>query len=67
MNVVKKELLWFLIPTFIITYGLGVIAYIMGGLEHFPLMTISMYVPALVVLTLYIVKFKKPIFKKNAI
>jgi uncharacterized protein len=67
MNTVKKELFWFLTPTFIITYGLGVIAYFKGGLDHFPLMTISMYVPALMVLLLYLFKFKKPVFKNNDI
>lgn len=65
MIIVKKELFWFLIPTFFLTYGMGVIAYFKGGLEHFPLLTISMYIPALVVLILYLVKFKKPIFKNN--
>ena len=65
MKTVKTELLWFLIPTFVITYGFGFIAYFMGGMKNFPLMAVSMYVPAFVVISLYLFKFRKPIFKNN--
>ncbi len=65
MKTTQKELIWFLIPTFVITYGLGLIAYINGGLEHFPLLQLSMFVPAIIVIILYLFKFKKPIFKNN--
>jgi len=65
MKTIKKELIWFLIPTFTLTYGLGILAYFMGGMENFPLMVVSMFVPAIVVLVLYYFVFKKPIIKKN--
>jgi len=61
----KKELLWYLIPTFMITYGLSLIAYLKGGIEHFPVSKLSMIVPLLVVLVLYLFVFRKPVFKNN--
>ena len=65
MKTIKKELIWFLIPTFIITYGLGLIAYLKGGMEHFPLGKISMFIPAVIAIILYLFKIKKPIFRNN--
>lgn len=63
MNIENKELFWFLVPTFISTYGLGVIAYYMAGLDNFPLMIVSMYISAMTILTHYLLKFKTPILK----
>jgi membrane protease YdiL (CAAX protease family) len=65
MKTIKKELIWYLLPTFIITYGLGLLSYLKGGSEHFPIGKFSMIVPLLVVLVLYPFVFKKPIFKNN--
>ena len=65
MKTTKKELIWYLIPTFLITYGLGLIAFLKGGMEHFPLANISMVIPLIVVIVLYLFIFKKPIFKDN--
>ena len=67
MKNTKGELGLFLLLTFIITYGLGIIALIKGGLDVFPVARYSMYIPAIVVLVLYIFVFKKPIFKNNDI
>ncbi|MDY6916099.1 MAG: type II CAAX endopeptidase family protein [Candidatus Cloacimonadota bacterium] len=67
MKETKRELGLFLILTFIITYGLGIIALIKGGLEQFPVARYSMYIPAIVVLILYLFVFKKPVFKNNDI
>ncbi|MCD4693398.1 MAG: CPBP family intramembrane metalloprotease [Calditrichales bacterium] len=67
MNNGKKELKWFLLFTFILTYGLGIIAYIKGGLDKFPLSQYSMYIPALVIILLYLFVFKKPLLKGNDI
>lgn len=65
MKKIKNEIVWFLVPTFIVTYGLGIVAYLMGGMDKFPLMIVSMFVPALVVILLYCFKYRKPIFKNN--
>jgi len=65
MKTIKKEIYWFLIPTFVLTYGIGIFTYFSGGLDSFPLTTISMYIPALVVILLYLLKYKKPLFKNN--
>ena len=65
MKEIKDEIIWFLVPTFIITYSLGIIAYLMGGMDNFPLMIVSMFVPALVVIFLYFLKYRKPVFKNN--
>jgi len=62
-----KQLGLFLLLTFSITYGLGIIALIKGGLDKFPVARYSMYIPAIVVLILYIFVYKKPIFKNNDI
>lgn len=62
---VTRELLWFLVPTFVLTYIVAVIGYQKGGLDHFPVMGISMYIPATIVILLYTLKFRKPIFRKN--
>ena len=67
MKETKKELGLFLLLTFIITYGLGIIALIKGGLDKFPVARFSMYIPAIVVIILYLFIFKKPIFKNNDI
>lgn len=67
MKKTKRELGLFLLITFIITYGLGIIALVKGGLEQFPVARYSMYIPAIVVLILYLFVFKKPVFKKNDI
>ncbi len=65
ITIIKRELVWFLIPTFIITYGLAAFAYSKGGLEHFPVMVIMMYVPALVVILNYLLNFKRSVLKNN--
>jgi len=65
ITIIKRELAWFLIPTFIITYGLAAFAHSKGGLDQFPLMTVSMYVPALVVILNYVLNFKRSVFKNN--
>mgnify|MGYP000051508245 CR=1 FL=1 len=65
ITIIKRELVWFLIPTFVITYGLAAFAYSKGGLEHFPVMVVSMYVPALVVILNYVLNFKRNVFKNN--
>ena len=65
MKTIKKEIYWFLIPTFILTFGIAIITYFLGGLDHFPLTSISMYIPAMVVILLYLFKYKKPLFKNN--
>lgn len=67
MKETKRELKLFLLLTFILTYGLGIIALIKGGLDKFPVARYSMYIPAIVVFILYLFEFKKPIFKNNDI
>jgi len=67
MNETKKELGLFLLVTFVVTYGLGIIALIKGGLDGFPVARYSMYIPAIVVLILYLFVYKKPVFKNNDI
>lgn len=62
---IYRDLYRFLIPTFILTYGVALIGYFLGGLDTFPVMAISMYIPATIVLLLYVLKFRKKIFKHN--
>ena len=62
---ITKELYWFLVPTFVLTYAVAVIGHSRGGLDAFPVMAISMFIPATIVLLLYILKFKKKVFKHN--
>lgn len=62
---ITRELLWFLVPTFVLTYIVALAGHLRGGLDHFPVMAISMYIPATIVILLYKLKFKKPIFRKN--
>ncbi|MDJ1468580.1 CPBP family intramembrane metalloprotease [Cytophagaceae bacterium DM2B3-1] len=49
----KKEIIQFLIPVFVITYGLGAIAYEKGGFHQFPVALYTVYVPGLTVFILY--------------
>lgn len=65
MNATLKELLAFTGITLGLTFGLAAIAYAMGGLDSFPITTVSMYIPALVALTLHKFWLKKPLFKGN--
>lgn len=67
MKETKRELGLFLLLTFIITYGLGIIALLKGGLDKFPVARYSMYIPAIVVLILYLFVYKYPILKSNDI
>ncbi len=60
----KTEVSWYLAVTFSITYGIGAIGFWKGGLAHFPVATLSMLIPALVTIALYLL-WKKPIFKGN--
>lgn len=62
---IKNEVVWFLVPTFILTYSVAIVGHILGGLEKFPVMAISMYIPASVVILLYILKFKKKVFRNT--
>lgn len=67
MKETKRELILFLLLTFIISYGFGIVGLFKGGLEHFPVGKYLMYTPAIIVLILYLFVFKKPIFKNNDI
>lgn len=64
MKALKKELIWFVLITFTITYGIGLYIWDKGGLENI-WFRFTMYVPATVVLLLYRFKFSKPIFKNS--
>ncbi|NVO19828.1 MAG: CPBP family intramembrane metalloprotease [Bacteroidetes bacterium] len=64
MNTTKKELSWFVMLALPITWGIDLVFHTYGGLAN-PLSRISMYVPALVVIALYLLKFKKPLFRNN--
>jgi membrane protease YdiL (CAAX protease family) len=64
MKTIKKELIWFVSITLPVTYGLGLFVWHQFGLENIGSI-LTMYVPATVVLLLYLFKFRKPIFKNN--
>jgi len=64
MHEIKKELYWYLLITLPVSYGLALVLGQAGVIEN-QLSRISMYVPALVVILLYWLKFKKPVFRKN--
>jgi len=47
---VKRQITVFLLFNFIITYALGAIAWLKGGLDKFPATILQMFVPDLVVI-----------------
>lgn len=54
--------MWYVTITFFLTYIIGTIGLWNGGLEHFPIDSLSMTIPAIVTIALYLV-WKKPILK----
>jgi membrane protease YdiL (CAAX protease family) len=64
MKETKKELIWYVSITLPVTYGIGLFFWHRGGLEDIGSI-LTMYVPALVVLLLYLFKFRKPLFKNG--
>jgi membrane protease YdiL (CAAX protease family) len=65
MNATLKEILVYTGITLGLTFCLAAIAYAAGGLKSFSVVTISMYIPALVALCLHKFWLKKPLFKGN--
>ena len=64
MKKTKNELTWFLAITLPATWGIGLYNWNNGGLDNI-WSRVTMYVPATVVLLLYLFKFHKPIFRNN--
>lgn len=61
----KKELIFFIVPVFILTYLLCGVAYIKGGLERFPAVVISMFIPAMIALIVQKFSRDKQAFRQS--
>ena len=62
MNPIRKELVWFVAITLPLTYAVGSLAWYASSFQ-LPISVATMYIPALIVMLLYWVKFKKPVFR----
>lgn len=62
MKSIQNELYWFVAITLPLTYAFGLLTWYIAGLDTIAAIA-TMYIPALIVIMLYIFKFKKPVFK----
>ncbi len=62
-KVIIKKITWFLAISFILTYGLGLIIFLQGGLGKSPLQTIIMFIPLISAFCAQKLIAKEPLFK----